>query len=302
VAHPQIAVFARLAKGGDAPNRVIFGQATKLSRTMHDIRYNEVRDEIYVANPFAQAILTFKGDAKGAEAPIRIIQGPKTLLGSEDTLEVDAVHGEILVPQGDGVLVFPVAASGDVAPMRHLQRPTPNPGWSIGGGIAVDPIHNLIATDGTLSGDLAKQYPPINMAPGGRDAYRGGRDTILIFDRTANGETMPLRVIRGQKTGIYANRQLALYPKGGWIIVSQITDGGIAIPEDTFVGVWSVFDQGDVPPRWRIDGKASNIMLKPRGVTYNEKHKEIIVSDMRLNSVLTFSLPEMFNEVAQPPR
>ena len=43
-------------------------------------------------------------------------------------------------------------------------------------------------------------------------------------------------------------------------------------------------------------------MLKPRGVTYDEKHKEVIVSDMRLNAVLTFSLPEMFNTVAQPQR
>jgi len=45
VAHPQIAAFARLASGGQAPTRRIFGQASKLSRTMHDIRYNEVNDE-----------------------------------------------------------------------------------------------------------------------------------------------------------------------------------------------------------------------------------------------------------------
>jgi len=293
VAHPQIAVFARLAKGGDAPHRVIFGQATKLSRTMHDIRYNEVRDEIYVTNPFAQAILTFKGDSKGADPPIRIIQGPKTELGSEDTLEIDPVNGEIYIPQNDGFRVYPIAGNGDVAPLRHAHRARPNPGWSIGGGIAVDPVHNLVATDGTLTGDMEKKYPRNN-------PYRGGRDTILIFDRKADGDVMPIRIIRGDKTGIFANRQLALYPKGGWIIVSQITDGGISVPDDTFVGVWSVFDNGDVPPKWRIDGKATNIMLKPRGVTYDEKHKEVIVSDMRLNAVLSFSLPEMFNTMAKP--
>jgi DNA-binding beta-propeller fold protein YncE len=292
VAHPQIAVFARLAKGGDAPHRVIFGQATKLSRTMHDIRYNEQRDEIYVTNPFAQAILTFKGDAKGAEPPIRIIQGPKTELGSEDTLEIDAVNNEIYIPQGDGCRVYPIAGDGDVAPLRHAHR-AKGVGWSTGGGIAVDPVHNVVATDGTLTGDLAKKYPWDN-------PYRGGRDTILIFDRKADGEVMPIRIIRGDKAGIYANRQLALYPKGGWIIVSQITDGGISTPPDTFVGVWSIYDNGNVPPKWRIDGKTTNILTKPRGVTYDEKHKEVIVSDMRLNAVLTFALPEMFNTAAKP--
>jgi hypothetical protein len=293
VAHPQIATFARLAKGGDAPRRVIFGQQTLLSRTMHDIRYSTTRDEIYVTNPFAQAILTFKGDAKGNEPPIRIIQGPKTQLGSEDTLEIDDVNGEILIPDGDGIRIFPIAANGDVAPIRVMQRPKPNPGWSLGSGIAVDPIHNVIATDGALSGDLEKKYPRNN-------PYRGGRDTLLIFDRKASGEVTPLRIIRGEKTGIYANRQLQVYPKGGWIIVSQITDGGISVPEDTFVGVWSIYDSGDVPPRWRIDGKPSNILVKPRGVAFDAKHKEVLVSDMRLNAVLTFALPEMFDQEAKP--
>ena len=35
-------------------------------------------------------------------------------------------------------------------------------------------------------------------------------------------------------------------------------------------------------------------MKKPRGVVLNPKHKEIIVADMRLNAVLSFSIPEMF--------
>ena len=61
------------------PQRTIFGQASKLSRTMHDIRYDEIHDEFVVVNPFAEAILTFRGGADGQEGPIRIIQGPKTL-------------------------------------------------------------------------------------------------------------------------------------------------------------------------------------------------------------------------------
>jgi len=283
VAHPQIAAFARLAKGGDAPRRRIFGQATKLSRTMHDIRYNEARDEFYVTNPFAQAILTFRGGADGQEAPIRVIQGSKTKLISADTLEIDTIHNEIFVPQGDEVLVFPMMADGNVAPIRVL-RGGAKAGWRTGGGIAVDPIHNLLVTDGTIEVE----------GQGYRTTFRLGRESILIFDRLADGDVKPLRVIRGPNTGIQAIRQIQVLPKGGWIVIAQITDGGISEPEGTFVGVWSTNDSGDVPPRWKIEGKASNVMKKPRGVALDPKHKEVIVSDMRLNAVLTFYFPEIF--------
>src|SRR3989442_7829747 len=57
-------------------------------------------------------------------------------------------------------------------------------------------------------------------------------------------------------------------------------------------GVWRINDNGDFPPRWKIEGKESNIMKKPRGVALDPKHKEVIVSDMRLNAVLTFYFPE----------
>jgi DNA-binding beta-propeller fold protein YncE len=292
VAHPQIAVFERMSKGSEPPVRKVFGQATLLSRTMHDIRYSPKRDEIYVTNPFAQAILTFKGDAGRDSAPARIIQGPKTILGSEDTLEIDDVNDELLIPSGTQILIYPVAANGDVAPSRILKAAR-GAGWRVGNGIAVDPIHNVIVTDGTLTGDLAKQMPFKN-------PYGGGRDTLLIFDRKANGEVMPLRIIRGEKTGIYGTRQIQVYPKGGWIVISQITDGGIAEPKDTYIGVFSIYDNGNVPPRWKIDGKPSNIMKKPRGITLDPTHKEVIVSDMRLNAVLTFPFPEIYDQVAKP--
>ena len=38
-----------MANGGDPPARRIFGQASLLSRTIHDVRYNEVDDEIVVS-------------------------------------------------------------------------------------------------------------------------------------------------------------------------------------------------------------------------------------------------------------
>src|SRR5687767_9870912 len=120
-----------MANGGETPARRIFGQASLLSRTIHDVRYNEIDDEIVVPSPFADAILTFRGGADGQEAPIRIIQGPKAQVGGS-RLAIDPVHKEIFAFGRDGIQVFPMGANGDVEPIRVIAGSnTMNPGSSI---------------------------------------------------------------------------------------------------------------------------------------------------------------------------
>ncbi|MCZ6492058.1 MAG: hypothetical protein O7A06_16195 [Acidobacteria bacterium] len=266
--HPQIATFARLAKGSAAPNRVIAGQATKLSRTMHDIRYDPVNDEILVTNPFANAVLVFRGAAEGEEAPIRIIQGPKTLIGDADRLDVDPVHDEIFVPNVDLVLVFPRTASGNVAPIRVIRGQ--NTQLRRAAAIAVDPVNNLIVIG------------------------QNGREGLTIFNRTDNGNVKPRGVIRGPKSGIVRITQMAVNPVRRLVIATQPGITSEMEPEGAFIGVWSLDDNGDVPPRWKINAGPQTTLKKPRGVALIPKHKEIVVADMRLNAVLTFYFPEIF--------
>ena len=117
---------------------------------MHDVRYDEVNDELLVTNPFGRAILVFRGGADGNEAPIRIIQGPNTLMGDPtrlsggpDRLDVDPVHNEIFIADGGRVLVYPRTGNGNVAPIRVIQGPDTQLDGE--GTVAVDPIHNVIA-------------------------------------------------------------------------------------------------------------------------------------------------------------
>jgi len=260
-----------MAKENSQPNRVIAGQKTLLSRTMHDIRYDAVHDEFYVNNPYAYAILTFRGGANGEEAPIRIIQGPHTMLGSGSRLEEDPVHNEIFVPTGGSVLVFDRDAQGDVPPKRVLKGPdTMIRG---GGGVAVDPVHNLL-----IVGVSGNQRNP---------------GAVLIFDRTANGNVKPLRAISGPHTEIIRALQLQVYPPTGWIAVAQPSESGPVAPGDTFIGFWHINDDGDIAPRWKLQGPKSTL-IKPRGVALMPGHKEIVVSDMSLNALLTFYFPEIF--------
>jgi len=271
VAHPQIAAFARLADGNDMPVRKIEGQKAKLGRTMHSIIFDPVHDEFSVPQDFAGAILTFRGDANGEESPIRIIQGSKTLLNGPERHTVDYVNNEIYVPQGNEILVFNRLDNGDVAPKRIIKGPDTKLGAD---AMAVDPVNNLLVVVGPYEDEPLK---------------------IRIYPRTAEGNAKPLREIGGPKSMIKRlGGPFALYPPKGRIIMTmRPREAGVLGGDDSFTGIWSVFDNGDVPPRWTIGGPRGDLVM-PRGVALDEKNKNIIVTDKRLNGILTYHSPEIF--------
>ena len=280
MAHPQIAAFARLANQSDPPQRTLSGQATLLARTMHDIRYDEIHDEVVVPNQFAQAILTFAGGASGETPPIRVIQGPRTQLIRPERLDIDPAHNEIVVPNSNSIVVFSRDARGDAAPIRVIRGPkTLLRGVN---AVAVDPVNNVIIAASQVSAPRRRQ-----------NDYTPTANGLVVFDRTANGDVAPLRVIGGENTGLHLINQLQVYPQKGWMVVTQSTTDLDAEPADIFVGVWSVEDSGDIAPRWKIAGPMSGLK-KPRGVALNPRNKELIVADMRLNAVLTYYFPALF--------
>ena len=266
MAHPQIAFFARLANGNEQPKRKIEGQATLLGRTMHAVAYDHLRDEFMVPVPLSQSILIFRGGADGQEAPLRVIQGPKTELVEPERLALDAVNGEIYaLREGDTILVYPVTANGDVAPRRKLAGPDTQLG---AGAAGIDYVRNLLVVGG-----------------GGRDGSK-----FRIYDRTASGNTKPSRIIGGPKSGLLSiGGPIEVYsPKG--LIVATVRGRGEMASDYAFLGIWS---DEDVPPKWRIGGPGGVFMM-PRGVAIDAKNKTIIASDKRQNAVFSFYFPEAF--------
>ena len=157
---------------------------------MHDIAFDAVHDEIAVTSPLAQAILSFRGAANGEEAPLRVIQGDKTQIkgvGATGKVSIDPVHNEILLATPDQtILAFDRMANGNVAPKRVLggNDTQLSLGEQASGGgnvpcIRVDPIHNLLLVP--VSG-------------------RRGGGQVLVFDRTASGNTPPKAVIKDRKS------------------------------------------------------------------------------------------------------
>jgi hypothetical protein len=236
--------------------------------------------------------MTFRGGANGDEAPIRIIQGPLTrLYNYGDTLAIDPVHNEIFYAAGypkNHVLVFNREANGNVAPIRVLQGPETQIGGISLAGLAVDPVNNLLVVLGQIA---------------------GGGNGILVFDRTANGNVKPKRVITGGAQG-----KVFVYPPRNEIIVvgsRRAGSDGRAMSEEGaqnesesagFVSVWNINDDGNTPPReWKLELPRSmqgetegygfgSIM----GAGIDTKNKAILVANKTFNAILTYAFPEIF--------
>lgn len=271
MAHPQIAAFARLADGNDMPVRKIEGQNTKLGRTMHSIIYDPLNDELSVPQDFAHAIMTFRGDADGQDAPIRIIQGPNTMLNGPERHTVDWINDEIYVPQGNEIIVFNRLDEGNVAPKRIIKGPDTKLGAD---AMAVDTVNNLLVTVGPYEEEGLK---------------------IRMYPRSAEGNTPPLRQVGGPRSMITRlGGPFALIPERGRIVMTmRPREVGVLGGDDSFTGVWSVFDDGDIPPQWTIGGPRGDLIM-PRGVAIDAANQNIIVTDKRLNAILTYHFPEIF--------
>ena len=272
MAHPQIAVFARLAEGNAKAVRKLEGQLTQLGRTMHGIAYDALRDEFYVPQPFAQAILAFRGGAGGEEKPLRVIQGSQTRLSNTDKVEIDPVHHELLVSEDAVILIFDQMANGNVAPKRAQTM--------IGDmdidAVSVDYVHNVI----------------IAANPGGSKEEKFPR--LLFLNRTDSGEVKPLRAVGGGKSLLTGTFGMRAHSAKGLVLVAMSGPSTIGPHDGAFVGVWSTTqDNGDAAPRWTIGGPFGDLK-QPRGIALDVKGKNVIVSDKVLNAVLTYSFPEIF--------
>jgi hypothetical protein len=267
-----------LANGGAKFTREWAGQNTLLSRTNHGFAYDSVRDEVVIPHKLASAILTFNASTSGDVPPVRKIFGPNTQLENNSVLTLDPVHGEIFVPQPNSILVFDRDSNGDVPPIRVIKGPDTMLRGN--GNLQVDPVHNVIVASG--------------FGRGGGDG-EGGGGQVLIFDRMANGNAKPLRVITHPTVGLV----LASYPPKGWIFSRMVKTTPRKGPEDdgreTYIGVWNVNDNGNTPPHFTIGGPSqATATRRPHGITVDGKNKSVVISDNDLNAIFTYEVPELF--------
>ena len=306
---PRISAFARLANGNVAPDRIIEGQTTNLSRTMHGIAYDHVNDEIIVPVALSGAILVFRGGATGNEPPLRVIQGSDTGLIRPHTASVDPVSGEILAgdPSARAVLIFDRLAQGNARPKRVIGGPKTQFREIV--GVASDAKNNAIV--------VASRAP-------------GGPNGLFVFNLLDQGDVAPKRTIGGPLTGAIGRfRQVSVDPERGKIYLAvqafrsqdpqpqkaadlydseaslnklrllteegpQRARGGVPqLLQAGFIGVWNIDDNGNVPPRMIIRGPSMRA-TGFAGVAFNPEAGEVYGVSGDVNGFLTFLVPQFF--------
>jgi hypothetical protein len=109
----------------------------------------------------------------------------------------------------------------------------------------------------------------------------------------------PLAVIAGPHTGIRAHiNHLRVYGPKGWIIltVGAGDDGESSAAQEgvrnrgNSIAVWSIHDNGDIPPRWLFGGPKSAI--RGARMTLNPAAKEVVVGGG--TAIKTYYFPEIF--------
>lgn len=189
-----VLAFARTATGSAAPLRTTSFAPTVINNAS-GLAYLPGSDEIAVGDyedlggGLARGeVLIFPRTINGTPLPSRRIGGAQTQLGSYvNALAVDPAHGElfVLVTDADSrnrIVVFPVGADGDVAPLRV-----------IGGD------HTLMTNASGL--DYYAFRDELLVASGSQNSTT---TRVLGFARGASGNVAPSRDISGPDTGVGA--------------------------------------------------------------------------------------------------
>ncbi len=164
----KILVFNRLDDGDVAPARTISGGSTNLNNP-RCIFADETNSEILAFSLGSDSLQVFNLTDNGNVAPIREITG---LDASAEQFDVDVTNDEIFVSGLGRVDVYSRTLSGPASPLRTLMGAATllgNPK-----GISVSASENVMVVSRT---DL---NPP----------------ALLIFSRTASGNTAPSRTIQ----------------------------------------------------------------------------------------------------------
>jgi hypothetical protein len=202
---PKVAVWRRTASGNDTPVRVLSGPRTYLHDT-HGIALDFKRKLMFVGSwgnssdpdvagsghVYPPSINVYPMDASGDVAPLRIIEGPKTLLDWPGAIALDPDTGNLWVANdvGGNILVFKGTDQGDVAPTQIIEGE--KTGLSHPAGIAFDAKNREVwvsnmgnssasAFSPTANGDVAP-IRTIRSAPLGRKSVKFGKPQAVAFD------------------------------------------------------------------------------------------------------------------------
>jgi sugar lactone lactonase YvrE len=240
----SVLVFARRADGDVAPERTIAGSNTGMINP--DGIAVDAAGRIYVADPFAAtsgAVLIFGPNADGNAAPIATITDG-TYLTSGVALDSQQNVYTCNFEQGK-INVF-------AAKTYQLIRTFYSDYGTHCTDLAVDPPGNVYVLVGGYSGGM-------RLRSSGSGSYGG---LIAVFPAGASGNTKPIRVVSGRKTGLNDPGSIAIDSQGRAYVTSYDKSGEIL--------VFAAGANGDARPLWRLRGRQTRLTV-PDSVAVDER-------------------------------
>ncbi|HLK50620.1 MAG TPA: hypothetical protein VKT49_20915 [Bryobacteraceae bacterium] len=254
----NVIVFSHAAGGDVAPMRILKTPHRNFASAL-----DEESNELYVTIQYPPKVVVYRKDASGQEKPLRVLEGPRTLLRDPHGLALDLRRRLMIVGSwgnssdpnvaGSGrvyppsIAVYPLDANGDAPPLRVIQGPKTQLDWA--GSMALDEATGELF----VANDVGS--------------------SVLIFKETDDGDVAPSRVIQGPKTGLNHPTGLSLDTKHQEVWVSNMGNSSAV--------VFPLTAEGDVAPLRTIRsaplGYQSVKFGKPQAVAYDSKRDLYLV-------------------------
>src|SRR6202030_884897 len=189
--------------GNAAPKRVL-----SVPHQAWGLALGESTDELAVTAEIFNAVVFYRREAKGVEAPVRVIRGPKTRLADPHGVYWDDANGEI-----------GVASHGNFRGVIH----------NTGAGCAPGP---LSAKSESAKLETANSESSKSESPKSEAAEEGGEfrpPSIAIFSATAKDDQAPLRTIEGDATKLDWPMGIAEDSAHNSIVVANNGDNSVLV-------------------------------------------------------------------------
>ena len=266
-------VWSYDAHGNAKPSRLL-----AVPHQAWGVALSQSRNEIAVSIELQSAIVIYRREAIGLEAPVRYLRGAQTGMADPHGIYWDDKNNELAVAnhgnfrgllkntgmgceqvaaanvpdeggrfQPPSITFYAATAKGDEKPLRTIQGTRTQLDWPM--GIDVDAPRDEVAV------------------------ANNGDDSVLIFRRTATGDVAPLRSLRGPRTGINRPMGVSIDTKNNEIWVSNFGDHTAL--------VFAREASGNATPKRIIRsapaGAPSSGFGNPMAVAYDSKREEILV-------------------------
>lgn len=280
----HLSIFSRRAQGDVPPDRLL--------HTPHGafgIAVDEAAGEMILTIQHSNAVVTFPKAADHEMAPVRVLQGDRTLLADPHGLALDTKQNLIFVGNFGSTTTM---VKGEGVGRNYFAGDEGKTLWPLDAGQSIPGSGRNLPPSITVYAKNAKgDMAPLRVITGPRtqlnwpagmtvDSERGELyvandmgDSILVFSTQAAGDAAPIRVLKGPRTHIR-------YPSG--VALDLVNDElWVANFGNHSATVYKRSASGDTPPLRMIRSgplsASAPTLANPHPIAFDTKREEILV-------------------------